>query len=551
MNNVEVVIYYKSDCEFPSIISIEIFRFLSAREKNNHDFQSVIVDPDLFSSQISDEVDEEIEVSKYAFYFSSSYDMEVIRGIIATKLDAFHEIESYTIEEKKEDPIVFIDDIEDEKTPQRSEDSKVEQDEEEEEEEDGYQEEKIEQKTTFKESHRKKVENIRIDLSRLEELGNLVGELIINKLQISSYTEKLLKSNGKNSAELLEALNNSVIHLNEISNNLKDLSLGLRMVKISTLYKKIPAIVRDLSKNLKKLIKLKFEGDETELDKSIVDELYDPLLHLVRNSLDHGIETPEERKAIGKPNEGTIKISAFHEGNHAIIEVEDDGKGIDMEKIRQKLLDKKILTQESLDEMPDTEILNYIFLPGVTTKEKVTEVSGRGVGLDVVRSNIELLNGHLDIHSEKNIGTKFTMRLPLTLSILQVLLISDSDSVYAIPLYSIVDTNQWSNEVVKKTGSGFLYDKGNKILSTCLLSYLLNAKKEEESNPQYLLEVFSNGHSIGIGVDNILGQSEVVMKSLGNYIGKPEGISGATILSDGNVILILDPRGLVKRIKGE
>lgn len=551
MNHVEVVIRYKSDCEFPSIISIEVFRFLSAKDKNNHDFNNVVVDPDLFGAQISDEVDEEFEVRKYVFYFSSSYDMEVVRGILATKLDTFHEIETYTIEEKKEDPVVFIDDIEEEKPKTSS--IEVEMEKTLEEEMDSDDEEVVDsiiQKTT-RDVHRKKVENIRIDLSRLEELGNLVGELIINKLQISSYTQKLVQSNGKDQGEILETLSNSVAHLNEISNNLKDLSLGLRMVKISTLYKKIPAIVRDLSRNLNKQVRLSFEGDETELDKSIIDELYDPLLHLVRNSLDHGLELPNDRKAIGKSTEGKIKINAFHEGNHVVIEVEDDGKGIDLEKIKQKLLDKKIVTEESLETMAESEILDYIFLPGVTTKEKVTEVSGRGVGLDVVRSNIELLNGHIEIQSKKDVGTKFIMKLPLTLSILQVLLVSSAGAVYAIPLYSIADTSEWNENAINQTGNGLLYDKGNKIISVCLLTELVKYQSSEESKPEYLLEVLSNGSSIGVGVENIIGQSEVVMKSLGNYIGKPEGISGATILSDGKVILILDPRGLIKRIKGE
>ncbi len=389
---------------------------------------------------------------------------------------------------------------------------------------------KEEKKDKAKEEHKEKhqIEQlIRVPLSKLDKLMNLVGELVIYRTELQVAKEK----NSQEALEgVIERIGRSIIELqNEV--------MSMRMTPMAFVFRRFPRMVRDLAKRFGKKVEFIIEGEETEIDRSILDKLGDPLVHLLRNAIDHGIETPEERIAKGKPEEGHLWLRAYAEGNYVFIEVEDDGRGIDPEKVKQKAIEKGLISPEEAETLTKREIYELLFRPGFSTAEKVTDVSGRGVGLDVVKAVIEQLGGSIEIQSELGKGTKFILRLPLTLAIITALLVTVGDEVYAIPLGSVDEVVE-KDERMKKTQVGEVFILRGDVLPVYYLKDIFKVPTAGEG--QHLVVVRSAGSRAAIVIDDLIGQQEIVIKPLkGKYVGVPY-ISGATILGDGTIALITD-----------
>lgn len=386
------------------------------------------------------------------------------------------------------------------------------------------------------EAAKKQSQTVRVDIGRLDKLMNLVGELVIGRARI----ERLVQE-----AHLRE-FDDPLSQLGRISGDIQELVTKLRMVPVSFIFERFPRLVRDLSKTLGKEIELVMEGQETELDRTVIDEIGEPMVHIIRNSIDHGIEKTEDRKKAGKPSKGTIKISAYQEGSGVIIEVTDDGKGIDAAKVRAKALANGIITEEESAAMSDEEVVHLIFLPGFSMAEKVTDVSGRGVGMDAVKTKVESLGGQFDISTELGVGTRVFVRLPLTLAIVLALLIKVGDETYALPLENVEETILVKKENVKTVHGMPATLLRGEVLTLCDLSKMLCMPRasEEESNEYPVVVVRTGKTRVGFIVDELIGQQDIVIKSLGRFLSKIKGIAGATILGDGNVALILDVAGL-------
>ncbi len=402
-------------------------------------------------------------------------------------------------------------------------------------------------KSTAKQDKQEKKEKkgettIRVDVSRLDALMNLVGELVLGRNRLLRITQQLAaKFEGE---PLIDALIETMDQVDFITTDLQMAVMKTRMVPIARVFNRFPRVVRDLSRELRKEVKLIIEGEDTELDRSIVEEIGDPLVHLVRNAIDHGIEPPEEREILGKPRQGTVRLAAYHEGNHIVIVIEDDGRGIDIEKIKAKALEKGLVTESELSRMNEKDILNLIFLPGFSTAEKVTDVSGRGVGMDVVKTNIEKLNGTIDIHTEIGKGTRFVIKIPLTLAIIQSLLVNVGNEIYAIPLVSVVEAVKVPKEEIQRVEGQEIIVLRDSVLSLVKLSEVFNIPTEESEDYMYVVVLSIGERRFGLVVDRLIGQEEIVIKSLGNYLSNVPGISGATIMGDGRVTLIIDVAGL-------
>ena len=383
---------------------------------------------------------------------------------------------------------------------------------------------------------KKQSQTVRVDIGRLDKLMNLVGELVIGRARI----ERLVQE-----AHLRE-FDDPLSQLGRISGDIQELVTKLRMVPVSFIFERFPRLVRDLSKTLGKEIELVMEGQETELDRTVIDEIGEPMVHIIRNSIDHGIEKTEDRKKAGKPSKGIIKISAYQEGSGVIIEVTDDGKGIDAAKVRAKALANGVITEEESAAMSDEEVVHLIFLPGFSMAEKITDVSGRGVGMDAVKTKVESLGGQFDISTELGVGTRVFVRLPLTLAIVLALLIKVGEETYALPLENVEETILVKKENVKTVhGTPATLLRGE-VLTLCDLSKMLHTPRASgEENDEYPVVVVKTGKTrVGFIVDELIGQQDIVIKSLGRFLSKIKGIAGATILGDGNVALILDVAGL-------
>jgi two-component system chemotaxis sensor kinase CheA len=315
-----------------------------------------------------------------------------------------------------------------------------------------------------------------------------------------------------------------------------------RMQAIVKVFGRFPRMVRDLARDKKKEVDLVLVGQETELDKTVIEEIGDPLVHLVRNSVDHGIELPEERIKAGKPRAGTLTLSAFHKGNNIYVTIEDDGKGIDVESVKHKAIEKGVATADEIERMTEKEILNMIFLPGFSTAKKVTDTSGRGVGMDVVKTNISRLNGTIDIESTPGVGSKMTLKLPLTLAIIQALMCGVGDEEYALALSSVVEILHVNGDEINSVeGKETLYFR-DKVYPLIRLSNMVDTKSSGED--QYAILMAHGDKVFGLLVEKLIGQEEVVIKSMGSYLANTKGVSGATITGDGRVILIIDIMGL-------
>src|SRR5690625_2771600 len=379
---------------------------------------------------------------------------------------------------------------------------------------------------------------IRVNLERIDHLMNLFEEIVIDRSRLEDLAEKIKNPD----------LTETVEHMTRVSEDMQSLILAMRMVPVEQVFNRFPRMVRGLARDLEKEIDLEIIGAETELDRTVIDEIGDPLVHLIRNSVDHGIELPERRKASGKAATGTLILRAFHSGNHVFIEIEDDGAGINREKVESKAIENGLISEEESKNLSDDEISQLILSPGFSTTDEISDVSGRGVGLDVVKSKIESLGGEIAITSEQGTGSRFSIQLPLTLSILSTLLVKVQYETYAVPLSSIVETVLLKeSEMMYAHGQKVMDFRGN-IIPLISLKEVFQVPEEMEMDAQHhAVVVVNKGDKMtGLIVDSFIGQREVVLKSLGNYLRDVYAISGATILGDGHVSLIIDPNALIR-----
>lgn len=380
---------------------------------------------------------------------------------------------------------------------------------------------------------------IRVSIDRLDVLMNLFSELVIDRGRLEQLSRDIHNN------ELQE----TVEHMSRISTDLQGLILNMRMVPIEQVFNRFPRMIRSLAKELDKKVDLQITGAETELDRTVIDEIGDPLVHLLRNALDHGLETAQERARLGKPEVGKIQLNAFHSGNHVIIEIVDDGGGINKEKVIKKAISNEIISPGRAKEMTDHEIYQLIFASGFSTTEKISDISGRGVGLDVVRNKIESLGGSVSIESQMGKGTKFSIQLPLTLSIISAMLVQIENENYAIPLTSIIETAVFKKDKILSAHRQKVIDFRGKVVPLVSLKevFELETEKNEAEDEVVSVVIVRKGDKMaGLIVDSFIGQQEVVLKSLGKYLPSVFAISGATILGDGKVALIIDCNTLIK-----
>ncbi|MFH0710343.1 MAG: chemotaxis protein CheW [Pseudomonadota bacterium] len=391
-------------------------------------------------------------------------------------------------------------------------------------------------------------QTIRVDVKRLDHLMNLIGELVLGKnrlIKINDDVEERYEGEA-----FLEELNQVVSIVSLVTTDLQIAVMKTRMLPIGKVFNKFPRMIRDLSRELNKKIELEIAGEDTELDKSIVEEIGDPLVHIIRNSCDHGIEVGDVRMASGKSEVGTIQLKAYHEGNHIVIQIIDDGKGLDAEMLKQKSIEKGIITEKEADAMSEKEAFGLIFRPGFSTAAQVTSVSGRGVGMDVVKTNIEKLNGMIDIDSEVGRGTSMKLKIPLTLAIIQALLVGVQEEYYAIPLASVLETVRISKDEIYTVENRSVMRLRDEVLSLVHIGDIFEVERVFDSSEHAYVVVLGLAESkIGLIVDTLIGQEEIVIKSLGEYLKGIEGIAGATIRGDGGVTLIVDVAALMQMAK--
>lgn len=464
---------------------------------------------------------QELEEEKFDNSFMIAYVTEKGPEEIKKKIMSISEVKDAVIEN------IEISETEEEKTDKKEESKDA----------------KKSEKSASKQSDDKKGEKankittVRVDTEKLDALMNLVAELVINKTRLAQIGTEY------NLQELSETLS----HVDRVTSDLQEVVTKVRMVPIENVFSRFPRMVRDLSKELNKEIELVIEGKETELDRTVIDEIGDPLVHLIRNSLDHGIEKPEDRAATGKSREGTILLKAEHEGNNVVITISDNGKGIDKKVIGQKAVEKGIATEEEVALMDDSQILSFIFHSGFSTAAQISDVSGRGVGMDVVKNKIEGLNGQIEVSTKVGEGTVTRIKLPLTLAIIEALLVRLTKETYAIPLANIVETIDIAINTIKVIQNENVIVLRGEVVPIIDLASLLDepgyVKSEKENITVVIVKVGSK--KIGIIVEFLIGQQEIVIKSLGKLFTGIKGITGATVLGNGEVALILDVLTLV------
>ncbi|MDD4145544.1 MAG: chemotaxis protein CheA [Clostridia bacterium] len=394
---------------------------------------------------------------------------------------------------------------------------------------------KMNNKTTFVSGNKHKVhQTVRVDIGRLDKLMNLVGELVINKTRL----EQICLAND------VPGLNEIIEQINRITADLQMVVQNVRMVSIEQVFNRFPRMVRDLTQELGKNVELILEGKDTELDRTVIDEIGDPLVHLIRNALAHGLESPEERKAVHKNTMGILKLSARHEGNRIIICVEDDGRGLDLEAIKKKALENNLVSAAQLEMMDEQAIINLIFESGFSTAKVVTDVSGRGVGLDVVKSKIHALSGQVFVETKKGQGSRFLIKLPLTLAIIQALLVKVQEEVFAIPLANIDETTSLETNQIKNIQGQLAMLLRGRVLPLVYIQNILEVPGDKQAAELNVVVVQKGEQKIGLIVEELIGQQEIVISSLGKLLSGLPGIAGASILGDGKVSLILDIRTL-------
>ncbi|MDR5658245.1 chemotaxis protein CheA [Serpentinicella sp. ANB-PHB4] len=391
----------------------------------------------------------------------------------------------------------------------------------------------VEQPTENKNKKAKTNKTVRVDIDRLDNLMNLVSELIIIKTRLEDIDGSV--------SEDKQSMNEATEQLERITTSLHDAVMKVRMVPIERVFNRFPRMVRDLSKDLGKEISLIMSGAETEVDRTVIDEIGDPLIHLIRNSIDHGIEETEQRIKLNKDKTGTVKLTAYPDGNSVVIEVEDDGKGIDIEKVKTKALNNNVISIQQSQMMDDSQIIQLLFAPGFSTADKISDISGRGVGLDVVKTKIESLGGTVEVESIEGKGSKFIIRLPLTLAIIQALLVVVGEEKYAIPLNNIKEITTIHPEKIRRIQGNEVVLFRNTTLPILRLSKLLDVTDTNTEESEHSIVIVKKGDkTAGILVDRLIGQQEIVIKSLGKFLANINGIAGATILGNGSVALIVD-----------
>ncbi len=393
-------------------------------------------------------------------------------------------------------------------------------------------------------------ETIRVDVSRLDNLMNLMGELVLGRNSLLQTTNMFSKQHEDLGG--VDDLNRAGTQINFITTEIQLAVMKMRMLPVGKVFTKFPRMVRDLARESGKKINLQLFGEETELDKTVIEAIGDPLVHLIRNSCDHGIESGELRSMRNKTNVGTIKLGATQEGSNIVISIEDDGKGLDVDAIRDKAVERGLATQDEAGRLSDKEIFRFIFQPGFSTAKQITDVSGRGVGMDVVKTNIEKLKGLIDIESEIGVGTTILIKLPLTLAILQGLLIVSENETYVVPLASVLETLRVSPTEIDSVNGKDVITLRDGVLPIVNLNHILKGRHSQKyiSEKPYVVVVGLGEKRLGLVVDELLGQEEVVIKSMGHMLGETKGLAGATILGDGRVRLIVDLIGLFELAKG-
>jgi two-component system chemotaxis sensor kinase CheA len=388
-------------------------------------------------------------------------------------------------------------------------------------------------------------QTIRVDVKRLDHLMNLIGELVLAKNRLIKINDDM--EDRYEGEEFLEELNQVVSIVSLVTTDLQIAVMKTRMLPVGKVFNKFPRMIRDLTRELEKKIDLQISGEETELDKSIVEEIGDPLVHIIRNSCDHGVEKPDVRASLGKPELGTIQLKAYNEGNQIVIQIDDDGKGLDANMLKDRCLDKGLITEKEADMMSDKEAFALIFKPGFSTAAAVTNVSGRGVGMDVVKTNIEKLNGIIDIDSEVGVGTTIKLKIPLTLAIIQALLVGVQEETYAIPLASVMETVRISTDEIYTVEGKSVMRLREDVLSLVHIGDIFEVERiMESSDYAYVVVLGVGAQKLGLLVDTLVGQEEIVIKSLGEYLKGIDGIAGATIRGDGGVTLIVDVVALME-----
>ena len=384
---------------------------------------------------------------------------------------------------------------------------------------------------------------LRVNFEKLDELLNLVGELVIHRTTLSNL-EARLKERVQD-RDILDAFNEASQLIGKSANELRESIMKVRMLPVKIVFQRFHRLVRDLSRRHGKQINLLFEGDETELDKSVIDEIGEPLLHLIRNAIDHGFETPAERERAGKTRAGTLQLRAGHESGHIVIVVEDDGRGMSAERIRDKALASGLIDSREAQALSEQETVNLAFLPGFSTSSEVTETSGRGIGLDVVKKIVTSFNGMIDIASTPGQGTRFTIKLPLTLAIIQSLMVEVAGQIFAIPLSGVLESIRIDGDVIHEVADREVIRLRDRLLPICRLDRQFAMARQETGENEYVVVVGSAEKQGGVVVDRLLGQQEVVIKALDEYLGDLPGLAGGAVLGDGRIALILDIASLL------
>jgi len=388
-----------------------------------------------------------------------------------------------------------------------------------------------------KQQAHKEEQTIRIDVKKLDELMNLVGELVLGKNRLILLDS--LARKGSNNNSIFDSLSDVTNYVEAVTNDLQLAVMRARLVPIGKLFNKVPRLVRDLSGEFKKQIDLKIEGESTELDRSLIEALHDPLIHIIRNSVDHGVEAPAEREKKGKSPKGVLSIKAYNEGNQIIVEIFDDGKGINVQAVKEKVKEKGLMSESELNGMSAREAMGLVFIPGLSTAKKVSNVSGRGVGMDVVKTNIEKMNGQVYIDSEEGKWTRLTLKLPLTLAIMRALIIRVNQELFAVPLNTVTELVKLRDGLIKPVDKNEALVLRDMVIPIVDLSKIIGSS-ENRIDEGYIVVCNIGEKVIGVKAHSVVGQEEVVMKPLGEFLGNINGVGGATIRGDGKVILILD-----------
>lgn len=513
-----LVIQFEKSTAYPSIIAFDIYGFLSTMNQNfDKDFKVILSKPDLF--------DDKIDLDKfhyYEFYIASKKSPQIIKEHVSKKISEYEEIAKYEI-------VDYFEEIIEQRTVVKRED-----------------------KTDLKafDIKNKKIDTIKIDVEKIEELGNLINELLSNNARINKYASHLSKNKNKQKVAVEFNIEEIAQNLDHLTNKLQLKSLEMRMVPVSTITRKFPRMVRDLSKQKNKKVELLISGEETTMDKTTLEEINGPLIHLIRNSIDHGIECEDERLENEKNPIGKIFLKIYNEGNAIVVELEDDGKGLNIEAIKEKAIQKNLITKEISDKMKYEDILNLIFSSGFTTTQEVSDISGRGVGLDVVKDSIGKLNGNVDVDSKENRGTKFTLKIPL--NFVQALLVKDDGETFAIPFASVVDISSLESCKKIEYEKYMLVQDDEEFFPVFKLGKLLQYQcLGDKRKDIYLIKLVdsSTQEHYGIIVDNIIGKQEIIVRALGDYIGNVFGISGVTIGGDGKIVLIVNIKSIYKKAK--